>query len=104
MEGYVVKKQKNEHKKMYNELLRNHVYDWNYTVKSIETFIIRCNKTNTPYMRSFMWLCLITSTILISTFTTTRYLMWRTLYAVCYLHIKQIIISQEWRAIIMEKL
>ena len=38
-------------------------------------------------LRSFVWLCLITSTI----FNVT--------YAVCYLHIKQIAISQERRAI-----
>ena len=50
-------------------MLRNHVYDWNYSVKSIETFTIRCHKTNTPYMRSFV--------TLFSTFTTTHYLMWR---------------------------
>ena len=62
--------------------------------KSGHTFIVRCRKTNTPYMRSFVWLCLITSTI----FLLLQQLI-NVTYAVCYLHIKQIAISQERRAI-----
>ena len=50
-------------------------------------------KTNTPYMRSFVWLCLITSTIFL------LLLLFNVTYAACYLHIKQIAISRERRAI-----
>ena len=59
---------------MYDELLRNHVYDWNYSVKLIETFIIKCHKTNIPLAQ--FRVTLFDNFNNISTFTTTHYTMW----------------------------
>ena len=60
---------------LYNELLRNHVYDWNDSVKSIETFIIRYHKDKYPLHAQFP-VNLFHNSNDISTLTTTH-LMWR---------------------------
>ena len=66
---------------MYNELLRNHVYDWNYSVKSIETFILGVIR-QIPLHAQFR-VTLFDNFNNISTFTTTHYAVWRLQGVVC---------------------
>ena len=77
-------------------MLRNHVYDWNCSVKSIVTFIIRCHKTNTLTVHAQFRVTLFDNFNDISTFTTTQYLMWR-MQCVIYISNKSQYLKNEER-------
>ena len=63
----------------------------------METFIIRCHVTNTPYMRSFVWLCLITWTMYFYFYNNSLFNVTYSMQCVIYISKKSQYLKNEER-------